>query len=110
MKRWPSVVLAAILVGMASGVAAAPPGQDVQWTTPMGVVTFSGQAHADAGSQCTECHDMAGGGGGTFQMKQGTAKQKMAEMNEGKGCGTCHNGEKAFSTADAANCAKCHKM
>jgi c(7)-type cytochrome triheme protein len=76
----------------------------------MGVVIFSGEAHVAAGKQCTDCHDLAGGGGGLYPMKQGTTKLTMAEMNEGKGCGTCHNGETAFSTADAATCTKCHKM
>jgi c(7)-type cytochrome triheme protein len=33
----------------------------------------------------------------------------MAEMNAGKNCGACHNGEKAFKSSDAANCGKCHK-
>ena len=25
------------------------------------------------------------------------------------GCGTCHNGQAAFSVKDKADCAKCHK-
>jgi c(7)-type cytochrome triheme protein len=41
-------------------------------------------------------------------MKKG-AKITMAEMNEGKNCGVCHNGQKAFKSGDQANCGKCHK-
>jgi c(7)-type cytochrome triheme protein len=33
----------------------------------------------------------------------------MAEMNEGKYCGVCHNGQEAFKSSDPANCGKCHK-
>jgi len=41
-------------------------------------------------------------------MKKGT-KITMAEMNEGKYCGVCHNGEKAFKSSEQANYEKCHK-
>jgi c(7)-type cytochrome triheme protein len=41
-------------------------------------------------------------------MKKGT-KITMAEMNEGKYCGVCHNGQKAFKSSEQANCEKCHK-
>ena len=42
-------------------------------------------------------------------MKKGAAKMTMAAMNEGKFCGTCHNGKKAFSVKAPADCVKCHK-
>jgi len=42
-------------------------------------------------------------------MKKGAVKMTMAEMDAGKECGVCHNGEKAFSTKDKASCGKCHK-
>jgi c(7)-type cytochrome triheme protein len=109
MKTWLLAFLATSVITVSSGVLAAPPGQELQWTAPMGVVTFSGKAHADAGNQCTDCHDVTGGNAGLFQMKYGTAKQTMAQMNEGKGCGTCHNGNKAFATSDPKDCMRCHK-
>ncbi len=109
MKTWPLALVIAIVIAVMSGVSAGPPGLDLQWKTTLGVVTFSGQSHASAGNQCTDCHDMTGGAGGVFQMKYGTSKLTMAEMNEGKGCGTCHNGQKAFSTAEPATCTKCHQ-
>jgi c(7)-type cytochrome triheme protein len=41
-------------------------------------------------------------------MKKG-GKYTMKEMEEGKACGTCHNGEKAFGVKDKEGCGKCHK-
>ena len=67
-----------------------------------GKVTFSGTIHAEKGLKCSDCHPKL------FPMKKGEGF-KMADMNAGKGCGACHNGEKAFKTSDNANCGKCHK-
>ncbi len=102
------LIVTAVILSV-SGVSASPPGQDLQWETPLGAVTFSGKAHGEAGKQCTDCHDMTGGAGGLFQMKHGEVKRTMAEMNEGKGCGACHNGETAFSTSEPTACMKCHQ-
>jgi len=70
-------------------------------------VVFSGTTHADKGVKCTECHPKV------FKMKTGSttggAPFTMKEMEKGKFCGACHNGEKAFSVADKASCNKCHK-
>ena len=41
-------------------------------------------------------------------MKKGGDKMTMAAMNEGKFCGTCHDGNKAFSVKVQSDCAKCH--
>ena len=109
MKTWLSVLVVAALIDILGSASASPPGKDVQWTTPMGIVVFSGQAHVAAGNQCTDCHDLTGGSGGLYPMKQGTLTLTMVQMNEGKGCGACHNGEPTFSTADTASCTKCHK-
>jgi c(7)-type cytochrome triheme protein len=91
------------LAGMGT-VSAVPPGMEVTWENPMGTVTFSGQVHMEAGNQCMDCHK------DTFEQKKGSAKMTMAEMNEGKWCGKCHNGDKAFSTQDPSNCMTCHKQ
>jgi c(7)-type cytochrome triheme protein len=69
----------------------------------LGKVTFDSKAHASKGIKCTDCHTKI------FPMKKGEVKITMADMNAGKNCGTCHNGDKAFKSADPANCAKCHK-
>ena len=51
--------------------------------------------------RCDACHlDL-------FPMEAGTAEISMADINEGRACGTCHNGETAFS-AGFANCNRCH--
>jgi c(7)-type cytochrome triheme protein len=42
-------------------------------------------------------------------MKKGDSKMTQAAFGEGKYCGTCHNGKKAFSASDKASCSKCHK-
>ena len=67
-----------------------------------GKVTFDGKVHAEKGLKCTDCHTKI------FPMKKGPGF-KMADINAGKGCGVCHNGEKAFKTSDPKNCTKCHK-
>ncbi|MDH3671516.1 MAG: hypothetical protein OES46_10175 [Gammaproteobacteria bacterium] len=109
MQTWPLALVIAIVIAVMSGVYASPPGQDLQWKTTLGVVAFSTQSHASAGNQCPDCHDLTGGEAGIFAMKYGTSKLTMAEMNEGKGCGTCHNGQKVFGTADPAACTRCHQ-
>jgi c(7)-type cytochrome triheme protein len=70
-----------------------------------GKVTFDAKAHADKGLKCAECHTKPK----LFEMKKGKDQITMKDMNEGKFCGSCHNGTKAFKSSDAANCAKCHK-
>jgi c(7)-type cytochrome triheme protein len=92
------VVSIAFLVGSALAV---PPGKTLTFESAMGTVTFSGQVHADKGFKCGDCHTKI------FQMKK--TKLTMEAMREGKECGACHNGTKAFSVKDAANCGKCHK-
>jgi c(7)-type cytochrome triheme protein len=94
------VLTAALSIG---SVLAAPPGKTIEYAGgPMGKVVFDGKVHADKGLKCPDCHTKI------WPMKKGAA-MKMADLNQGKFCGTCHNGEKAFKTSDAANCAKCHK-
>ncbi|HET6514436.1 MAG TPA: cytochrome c3 family protein [Thermodesulfovibrionales bacterium] len=96
-----TIAVAIMFVGSAMAVN---PGKTVEWEGKgMGKVTFDGKVHADKGLKCNDCHTKI------FQMKKGTAKITMAELNAGKLCGECHNGTKAFATKDAANCGKCHK-
>jgi c(7)-type cytochrome triheme protein len=103
MKRvvtWMSMLAFALFFGSAIAVM---PGKTVEYAGgPMGKVVFDGKAHASKGLKCTDCHTKI------FPMKKGD-KLKMADMNAGKSCGTCHNGTKAFKTSDAADCKKCHK-
>jgi c(7)-type cytochrome triheme protein len=79
------------------------PGKTVEYAGgSAGKVVFDGKAHAEKGAKCTDCHTKI------YPMKKGPGLT-MAEMNAGKGCGTCHSGEKTFKTNDQANCNKCHK-
>jgi c(7)-type cytochrome triheme protein len=92
------VVVALVLSVPAFAVG---PGKSVEFAGgSAGKVVFSGDAHKKAGA-CNACHPAI------FKMAKGAgAGQTMKDMEAGKGCGTCHNGTKAFSSKD---CAKCHK-
>jgi c(7)-type cytochrome triheme protein len=49
---------------------------------------------------CATCHPEL------FAMKKGGTKMTMMDMYQGKSCGACHDGKKAFSSME---CARCHK-
>lgn len=102
-----AIAVSVVFIGSAMAVA---PGKTLEFPGgDKGKVVFDGKIHADKGNKCADCHPkifpMKGPG------KEGTAKITMADINAGKFCGVCHNGEKdkAFKSSDAANCAKCHK-
>lgn len=100
--------LTAVMVVLAGGIfvsyaQAIQPGKTVTWNTPMGKVVFDGKNHAEAGVKCLDCHSKI------FKMKKGSTKMTMSDINEGKYCGKCHNGTRAFSAKDTANCGECHK-
>jgi len=61
---------------------------------------FSHQVHIGM-FKCTECHTK------TFQYKGGPLKATMKSMENGQYCGTCHNGNDAFTVT--GECDKCHK-
>lgn len=93
----------AIIAGLAGAV---PPGKTIEWTGSKdspGKVVFDGKTHADKGLKCNDCHTKI------FPMKKGTTRITMADLNAGKSCGACHNGERSFKASDPANCARCHK-
>jgi c(7)-type cytochrome triheme protein len=56
------------------------------------------------GLNCGDCHYSI------FQKRTGDAdsdgEMTMKALDEGKFCGTCHNGDNVFSTR--ANCDRCH--
>ena len=79
--------------------------KDVTFTTAnAGKVVFSHSAHLKkknrtaANVSCKACHN--------DNMIKNT-HYTMAEMEQGKSCGMCHNGNKAFALA---KCATCHKV
>jgi c(7)-type cytochrome triheme protein len=99
------IVLALIVLLASAGVAlAVGKKKTLEFSnSSMGIVTFDGTIHKEAGLKCKECHDK-----GMFpKMKQGTITITMEEIYAGKLCGVCHNGVKAFDAK--ANCNRCHK-
>jgi len=65
-------------------------------------VTFSHDFHVkDLDLACQKCHP------GLYITKEKDKPVTMAEMNQGKSCGACHNGKRAFTSK--GNCSKCHK-
>jgi c(7)-type cytochrome triheme protein len=96
------VVVAAFVLAVSA--FAVPSGKTLEFEGKgAGKVIFSGKAHADKGLKCADCHPAI------FKMKKGADAITMKDINDGKFCGTCHNGTKAFSSKDPANCAKCHQ-
>ncbi len=93
-----------VMFAMAVTAFAVPSGKTLEFDKGPGKVTFSGTVHAEKGLKCADCHSS-----GLFKMKKGADAMTMKDMDEGKFCGHCHNGTKAFSVKDAANCGKCHK-
>ena len=65
-------------------------------------VVYSHEAHvAKAELKCSDCHYRI------FSMATLQQQATMADMQNGKSCGACHNGRRAFAVT--ANCTKCHK-
>ena len=97
--------LLALAVLLIAGTAlAVPPGKQIVFdASPMGNVVFDGTIHNKAAGSCTVCHNKD-----VFpEMKKGTVKITMAKIYEGKLCGICHNGTKAFDAK--GNCNRCHQ-
>jgi len=71
------------------------------------IIVFSHKNHLKRkGVTCQSCHTEL------FEMKYGAAEEKgdfrMPVLYEGRYCGACHDGKKAFGTEDFALCSKCH--
>ncbi len=77
----------------------------VIWTKPVKTVIFNHKTHTmGAELDCESCHDEI------FEMEAGVAEEDedftMEAMYEGNSCGTCHDGDIAFSAA--TRCTTCH--
>lgn len=69
-----------------------------------GMVTFSHYNHLEAvGNNCPTCHNEV-----FHVLPSKNPPFTMAQMEEGKSCGVCHNGKRAFTVAE--NCDTCHQM
>ncbi len=64
-------------------------------------VVFKHESHAEM-AKCEKCHDQTNP---LFPMTRRPEVYPMQEMYDGKTCGACHNGTKAF---DAHVCGRCH--
>jgi len=74
----------------------------ITFKTSGGEASFSHDFHLQS-YKCADCHTRI------FPFKAGVLKASMADMENGKSCGACHNkGKDAFSVQD--DCGKCHKM
>lgn len=81
--------------------------KDGEGSPSPGKVTFDHNKHIEKGQKCLNCH----GKDKPFKTKVGTSPDlTMKAYNEGKACGTCHNGKVAFSTKEVSSCLKCHKV
>ncbi len=104
MKRGAACAVILFLVLSAASAWAKIGGGEITFSAPgMPDVVYSHEAHVvKAKLKCTECH---------YAIYTNHAMHKtvgMAGMREGRSCGTCHNGVRAFSVADQANCKRCH--
>lgn len=61
---------------------------------------FSHERHLKK-ARCSNCHEAI------FKMKTGANRITMDDMYQGRQCGACHNGKKAFSVHE---CDRCHNM
>jgi c(7)-type cytochrome triheme protein len=71
------------------------------YKTSIGEAYFDHEIHLGM-FKCANCHTKV------FKYKKGSSAATMGQMEQGKSCGTCHNGKDAFSVKD--DCGKCHKM
>ncbi|MFY9329709.1 MAG: c(7)-type cytochrome triheme domain-containing protein [Georgfuchsia sp.] len=102
---WLVAMVMAMVLSMGSAMAT-PKGKTVEFVGgDKGTVVFDGTVHAAKGLKCGGCHTNPK----LFAMKKGADKITMADINAGKFCGACHDGNKAFKAGDEANCGKCHK-
>jgi c(7)-type cytochrome triheme protein len=72
-------------------------------TDATGVIAFDHYTHFDAlgEKKCTTCHN------GIFNRDRSKNPDfTMKDMEQGKACGACHNGERAFNVKE--DCSSCH--
>ena len=96
------VGIALVLLVVSSGYAKVGGGDTAFEVKGAGNVMFSHDKHVTAtGLTCTDCHDSL------YVTKEKHKKTTMAQMQQGRSCGSCHNGKKAFDVK--GDCNRCHK-
>jgi len=108
----------ALAIGLGIGLLTFTPG-DAQIKPPPdftmekgkdspGPVTFSHEKHKAKVEKCTACHTKI------FKMKKGTSGPvTLAALQEGKFCGSCHDGKTKIADVTPFaidSCEKCHKQ
>lgn len=96
-----TIFTAIALVGNAVAVG---PGKSVEYAGgSAGKVVFKGDTHgAKQGMKCNDCHPKP------FGMKKGAFKLSLEDHAKPDNCGICHDGKRAFSLTEQADCGKCH--
>lgn len=96
------MIIAAVLVLWFGGVAlAVVGGGDIIMKNEGGETVFSHDRHVNsAGLTCKDCH------AAPYLNTKNHVVVTMQEMGQGKSCGACHNGTKAFGVNE--NCETCH--
>lgn len=77
------------------------PAGKIVFSTDAGEAPFSHEIHLGMYG-CSECHPAL------FLPERGKNTASMAQMEEGRSCGACHDGIVAFSVKE--NCDTCHQM
>ena len=91
-----------VLVCLLATTVFAGGGKDITLKNKGGDVVFSHATHVDGMKlACIDCHDKL------FINSKRHKKVSRKEMKNGKSCGLCHNGKRAFSVKN--DCARCHK-
>jgi hypothetical protein len=90
MKKFITVLVMVMFVGIAANVVANNGPAEVKFEAKSGAVTFNHAQHQDAVADCTTCHHNG--------LENGS-------------CRTCHDGAKAPKMKDVAHkaCKSCHK-
>jgi c(7)-type cytochrome triheme protein len=77
--------------------------RDITFKTPgINDAVFSHKFHLEMDYNCKDCHTKI------FPYKVGVKQFTMAEMEQGKACGACHQG-KDHGASVIGNCNRCHK-
>jgi len=105
--KWEAAWLAVVVLILAGHAAAEqlrlPP--DLTYSKAEGSpgkVVFSHQFHTAVADKCTACRVVL------FRMLRPARQVTHADMEAGKYCGACHNGQMAFGPTDPAGCPRCH--
>jgi len=99
------LIVISLLVALAGCFEGGVLNRELVFKNKNGDVHFSHVYHVKVKKQhCSYCHPKL------FKKKFGSDKFTMKDIWEGKYCGACHNGTKAFSAKDPKNCSRCHSQ